>query len=576
MKKRKIVLDQNWFDVKTQPGDNFISEIEVILDIPKNKMLKELGALYIALQHEQKTEKLQLKSDNCTEVRNKFVFRFDKVLELNNESTLAFRHMEVPDDYKGTCEIRYTLSEVPKITIDDPMISFKSHLDNFNNTKIVFSAPFGEGKTTFLNYFFEENQNAYDVFRVFPVNYSIASNEDIFRYVKSDILFQLLGKDIKFDESSISIIDAFKEYVYLNPKKTIFSFLKNISHLNKEAAIISKSVDALNDFLKPVLEYHEQQEIDNRSAIENYVQEIYEKEGSLFEDNFYSQLIRELLIQLNEKRTVLVIEDLDRMDPEHVFRILNVVSAHYDSNNFEVNSLTHNKFGFDKIIVVCDVKNIQAIFEHRYGSSVDFNGYFNKFFSSKPFLYNNENMLKTFVKTMFSIENQRLVIGYIEAIVFLVEILVENGFISLRELIKLKEYPYDDFLRDGPKETKYTDAYARFKKSVFSFPLLYLNEFYSGNLISIFEVMRNLNLRYKVLYEYWSGELLAGLPANRDASTTFNDGKAIYSIKRSEDYNFEYWKADEIKLNGQTPDFSDKDFFHLLMLTYKQMKSVIR
>ena len=33
------------------------------------------------------------------------------------------------------------------------------------------------------------------------------------------------------------------------------------------------------------------------------------------------------------KKPVLIIEDLDRLDPKHLFRILNVVSAHIDDSN---------------------------------------------------------------------------------------------------------------------------------------------------------------------------------------------------------------------------------------------------
>ena len=45
------------------------------------------------------------------------------------------------------------------------------------------------GKTTFLEQFFgKENQenltNKYQVFRIFPVNYSISTNEDIIQYIK--------------------------------------------------------------------------------------------------------------------------------------------------------------------------------------------------------------------------------------------------------------------------------------------------------------------------------------------------------------------------------------------------------
>jgi hypothetical protein len=63
---------------------------------------------------------------------------------------------------------------------------FKTHFDLKNNSRILFSAPFGKGKTTFLNLYFDEYNKEYEAFHLYPVNYSVASNEDIFKYIKRD------------------------------------------------------------------------------------------------------------------------------------------------------------------------------------------------------------------------------------------------------------------------------------------------------------------------------------------------------------------------------------------------------
>ena len=62
-----------------------------------------------------------------------------------------------------------------------------------------------------------------------------------------------------------------------------------------------------------------------------------------------------------------------------------------------------NKFGFDYIIIVGDINNIKSIFYHRYGKDTEFQGYFDRFFSFKPFLYDN----KTAVREVLSIILQR-------------------------------------------------------------------------------------------------------------------------------------------------------------------------
>jgi len=90
-------------------------------------------------------------------------------------------------------EIYYSTIELEK-TIYETFEHFKSHLDEHDNSKILFSAPFGHGKTTYLNEYFNYYSKEYEVFHLFPVNYCVAKNEDIFEFIKFEILFQLLGR----------------------------------------------------------------------------------------------------------------------------------------------------------------------------------------------------------------------------------------------------------------------------------------------------------------------------------------------------------------------------------------------
>src|SRR5690606_11957375 len=88
------------------------------------------------------------------------------------------------------------------------------------------------------------------------------------------------------------------------------------------------------------------------------------------------------------KETVLIIDDLDRIDPEHIFRILNVFGAHFENGQFEsFSSYTCNKFNFDKVILVCDINNIRNIFHSKYGTATDFAGYIDKFYTHEIFEY---------------------------------------------------------------------------------------------------------------------------------------------------------------------------------------------
>lgn len=88
---------------------------------------------------------------------------------------------------------------------------------------------------------------------------------------------------------------------------------------------------------------------------------------------------------------VLVIEDMDRIDPAHIFRIHNVFSAHWDIQDYSEQRLTGgdplNKYNFDKILLVCHFQNIKNIFHHFYGAQTDFTGYIHKFSSLAPYEY---------------------------------------------------------------------------------------------------------------------------------------------------------------------------------------------
>lgn len=466
------------------------------------------------------------------------------------------------------------------IDVKNPLKDFKEHIENGINTKIFFSGAFGQGKTVFLNHFFSVAQNdRYNVFQLFPVNYSVASNEDIFKYIKTDILFQLLGADIEFDKSSISITNAFQEYVYLNPKKTIVSFLKNVSHLNSNVNILSKSVEALNDFVKPILEYHAEQNIDDRTTAEKYVKEIYDREGSLFEDNFYTQLIKQLLERIKEKslkENVLIIEDLDRIDPDHIFRILNVISAHYDTFKNNSNTESHNKFGFDKIIIVGDINNIENIFHHKYGLNTDFGGYINKFFSSKLFIFNNKDQIKSFIYSKFSKKNSRGNISPFQSkIISLLNLFHENDLISLRDILKLNENEFLNLNWD------HVQPRTLISNGPFTPVLIFLIKYWgAASLTRKVEELKKLVHFQKFDNQEDAKILLAslGFESNGITISAFRNSVYQYSHEIHYDYRVIY-SVDNIKcLNPDTMSpkpldlkFNSLDFYDLLIENIKRL-----
>ena len=117
---------------------------------------------------------------------------------------------------------------------------------------------------------------------------------------------------------------------------------------------------------------------------------------AIYEEDLITKIIKDNLEKWrqkdeNKKTVVLLLEDMDRIDPAHLFRILNIFSAHMDySFKYGVNpgdSLIGNKFGFDNVVMVIHFENLKSIFAHFYGPGTCFDGYIHKFADTGKFVY---------------------------------------------------------------------------------------------------------------------------------------------------------------------------------------------
>lgn len=345
-----------------------------------------------------------------------------------------------------------------KIKTDRGSSNFGNHLKQEDNHRIIFSAPFGTGKTTFLKDYFERNKSEYQVFHLFPINYSVASNEDIFELIKYDILFNFLSLGIEFEKITIPKSISFGFFLQNNPENIIMPFVRQIPLIGKQVAEIAKEIIQL--YKKFELE-HKGNQSDQEKTIIKFLEEINQSKGSVKEEDFYTQLICELSSQIkakdNDKKTVLVIDDLDRIDPDHIFRILNVFSAHFDHDS------NGNKFNFDKIILVCDINNIRKIYSNRYGQDVDFSGYIDKFYSKDIFEFELLHEVEGKLNDLFysinlksSNETHELykLKDYedVRFILYIIFALQKSGNLPIRKLLKLfsKEITISD-TRSGPR-----------------------------------------------------------------------------------------------------------------------------
>jgi len=300
------------------------------------------------------------------------------------------------------------------IPIDRAITDFRHHLDAHDRT--ILSACFGDGKSFFLSHFMEDEDVAenYTFLTIFPVNYQVVENRDIFELIKRDILLQMLLKGIIETDIEISDAEALALYMQCKPLSFIESFIPLLAELPLSDDV-TKSVACTIAFknafktIKQKIDNIKKQSDDNR--IEQFLNEVEQNPivGQDVISGIIQKGIKQYKNQYPNKRVVLVIEDMDRIDPAHLFRILNVFSAHIDFGyrmgiRPPTDTLSGNKFGLDKVIFVLDYNNLKNIYKHFYGAETSFDGYIQKFCSSNYFCYSLHEEQNKYLQQLISKE----------------------------------------------------------------------------------------------------------------------------------------------------------------------------
>ena len=289
------------------------------------------------------------------------------------------------------------------ISLEDELFSFDRYFEA--NSRCVLSAPFGEGKSFFLNEFIKKKSSDYDFITLYPTGYQICDNKDVFEYIKRDILLALLALEPGFldalDKTNAAIIwDSISEC-----REDIVSCLPEINiGVHGTAGVTISTANIVNTVCKVVAKCKKKRRFGG-NPIKDYFDSFEHNKGSLYEFNPISNMISSLIAARKKgsessspRKVVLVIEDLDRMDPEHIFRILNVFSAHFGDDLDE--DFSRNKFGFDKILLLCDYNNIKNIYHHLYGADADFCGYMSKFVAKGVFQYSLRSRVKEYMVSL--------------------------------------------------------------------------------------------------------------------------------------------------------------------------------
>lgn len=288
-----------------------------------------------------------------------------------------------------------------KPELDIPIVKeisqFLQHLRTHQRT--ILSAKFGDGKSYFLDKFAKDETvtNEYKIIKIYPINYQVVGDDDIFTLLKNDILLQLLVEDMVCTGAIQSAFEGHEDRV------------KILSVLSDSFAKVDPSPKAqipatTLKLFEPVVNIHKNSRLfkgGNRAA-RTLLQKL-ERNNSLYLEDTTTKLIRQSLNEWRkreEKKVVLIVEDLDRLDPQHLFRILNVFSAHMDyiyrNGDSPTDSLVGSRFGFDSIVFVLEFENLKRLFAHFYGDNISFDGYISKFIPQGYFEYSLRNTANSY------------------------------------------------------------------------------------------------------------------------------------------------------------------------------------
>lgn len=262
-----------------------------------------------------------------------------------------------------------------QIDISEIVQDFRHHV--VMNKNIILSGAFGSGKSYMLDEFKRKYSCEFKIVTIFPINYTISGNADIVEYIKHDIIYQLVLQGYITEHTDFSAVSD-----------SIFT-TENLTKLTERLLEKIPGGGLISEAIRIGIETSERHDCE-KHAVADYL-EGFNKVGSIYERDIYTEMIR---VGLDNGRRdgmqwMLIIEDLDRIDPHNIFRLLNVFGAHLDYSYITGEEVKTNKFGFDKIVFVLDYRQTSEIYNRYFGleSENSWEGYISKFLSSQPFYF---------------------------------------------------------------------------------------------------------------------------------------------------------------------------------------------
>ncbi|HHC78963.1 MAG TPA: hypothetical protein ENK46_03710, partial [Flavobacteriia bacterium] len=410
---------------------------------------------------------------------------------------------------------------------------------------------------------------------------------------KFDILLQLLTKDVVFDKIDLSRDLVLTQFIKDNFIEVLSPFLNFIPAVGGS---LSKVMDKLLKLKTKYDAFESELKSDELKRATAFLDEFTKIKGSIYEEDFYTNLIQGLITQLKEKEKelILVIDDLDRIDPEHIFRLLNVFAAQVDVNPKDEQE---NKFGFDKVIFVCDIDNIRNIYKHKYGIETDFNGYIDKFYSRELFEFNAQNIINNYVEqilisikapisnTTFNVFIIKTDFDFKRTLKLVLKTMLFYSAINMRDLFRV--YNRSDL--ELPEYNLELFGYSNIYNSELDVILLFdfLKIIFGNNIDKVLLALKKCKLSKGITNKSYLNRMIANTllvldmkkhqfkrfkPNNREDNIKYSFENLSYEINKDYGLNREMFFAN---LVGNVDEF-EIDYFNLLYRSFVLINQTIK
>ena len=205
------------------------------------------------------------------------------------------------------------------IPVDSAIQEFREHLKC--HPRSILSARYGDGKSYFIDAFMKDPavKKEFQILKIYPVNYQVLENRDIFDIIKYDVLLQMGLNDMLDPAQEISSLDAFLFCMKSNGLdllESLFNVASSIEGVSTVKAIgkVGKGAVGVIQRIQEAIKDYKEYKRGESSILDKYMGEM--DKTPIYEEDPITKIIQNNLTAWRKKRgnknkrVVLLFEDM--------------------------------------------------------------------------------------------------------------------------------------------------------------------------------------------------------------------------------------------------------------------------